>query len=205
MADIFIHGLGQSPVSWEETISGLDTATDIYCPDLSEMLKNKEISYMNLYTAFSKYCDKISGTINLCGLSLGGVVALEYAIEHPDKIDSLILIAAQYRMPKKLLAFQNVIFKFMPEKMFEEMGFGKEEFIALSKSMMHIDLSRELKKIKCPVLLLCGERDKANKKASVGLSKEIMDSRLMYIENSGHEVNKDNPKKLAEVINEFYA
>lgn len=197
--------MGQTPVSWEKTISGLNSTTDIYCPNLCEMLKNKEVSYINLYSAFSKYCDKISGNINLCGLSLGSVIALQYAIEHPDKIDSLILIAAQYKMPKKLLAFQNIIFKFMPEKMFEEMGFGKKEFIALSKSMMHIDLSHKLKKIKCPVLLLCGERDNTNKKAAVGLSKELIDSKLMYIENSGHEVNNDNPEKLAEVINKFYA
>lgn len=85
------------------------------------------------------------------------------------------------------------------------MGFGKKEFIALSKSMMNIDLSKELKKIKCPVLLLCGEKDHTNKKAAVGLSKEIKGSKLMYIENSGHEVNIDNPEKLANVLNEFFA
>ena len=32
-----------------------------------------------------------------------------------------------------------------------------------------------------------------------------MDCKLMYIENSGHEVNKDNPERLAQVINEFYS
>lgn len=205
MTNIFIHGLGQTPESWEKTISGLDVTTDIYCPNLSEMLRNKVISYSNLYNDFSEYCDKISGTINLCGLSLGGVIALQYAIEHPDKINSLILIAAQYKMPKKLLACQNIIFKFMPEKAFKDTGFGKKEFIALSKSMMNIDLSGELKKINCPVLLLCGEKDNANKKASMGLSQEIISSKLMYIENSGHEVNYDNPEKLAKIINDFYA
>ena len=37
-----------------------------------------------------------------------------YAIDHPDKVNSLILIAAQYKMPKKLLSIQNTIFRFMP-------------------------------------------------------------------------------------------
>lgn len=205
MATIFIHGLGQTPASWEKTTNGLDSATDTYCPNLSKLLINKEINYSNLYKAFCEYCDKISGTINLCGLSLGAILALQYTLEHPGKIDSLVLIAAQYQMPKKLLAFQNVLFKFMPKKIFVGMGFGKKEFIALSKSMMNIDLSKELKKIKCPVLLLCGEKDHTNKKAAVGLSKEIKGSKLMYIENSGHEVNIDNPEKLANVLNEFFA
>lgn len=204
VVNIFIHGLGQTPVSWEKTINGLETTMDIHCPNLSKMLDNQEISYPNLYAAFSAYCDRISGSINLCGLSLGGVLALQYAIQNPGRINSLILIGAQYQMPKKLLAFQNMLFRLMPGKMFEDMGFGKDEFIALSKSMMDIDLLPDLKKIKCPVLLLCGRKDKANRKAAINLSKELVNSKLIYIENAGHEVNIDNPEKLAEVINEFY-
>lgn len=204
MANIFIHGLGQTSSSWEKTIEGIDSITDAYCPNLSEMLQNKDINYDNLYKAFSEYCDGITGTVNLCGLSLGGVIALQYAIEHPDKVDSMILIAAQYKMPKMLLTFQNVIFRFMPQKMFEQMGFGKKDFIALSKSMMDIDFSNNLKNVKCPVLLLCGEKDTTNKKASIELSTELPNSKLQFIEKSGHEVNIDNPEKLAMVINEFY-
>ena len=37
--------------------------------------------------------------ICLCGLSLGGVLALNYAIEHPEKIKGMVLIATQYKMP----------------------------------------------------------------------------------------------------------
>lgn len=88
--------------------------------------------------------------------------------------------------------------------MFEETGFGKKEFIALSKSMMNIELKQNLKQISCPVLILCGEKDNVNKKASVGLSKELANNKLMYIENSGHEVNIDNPEKLGKVIDEFF-
>ena len=34
--------------------------------------------------------------LNLCGLSLGAVLALNYAIDFPKKVNSLILIAPQY-------------------------------------------------------------------------------------------------------------
>lgn len=203
MANVFIHGLGQTPLSWEKTVKYMDFITDVYCPDLSEMLQDKDISYDNLYKTFSVYCDGIAGKINLCGLSLGAVIALQYAIEHPGKVESMILIAAQYKMPKMLLTFQNMIFRFMPKKMFQQMGFGKKDFIVLSKSMMNIDFSHQLKDIKCPVLLLCGEKDKANKKASIELSENLPNSKFQLIENSGHEVNIDNPEELAAVIHKF--
>ena len=77
------------------------------------------------------------------------------------KVNSLVLIAAQYKMPKGLFKFQNFIFGFMPAKMFEETGFSKKDFITLSKTMMDIDFSNTLDSVSCLVLLLCGEKDKA--------------------------------------------
>ena len=42
----------------------------------------------------------------MCGLSLGGILALQYAIEHPEHIHALALIGTQYTMPKTLLRIQ---------------------------------------------------------------------------------------------------
>ncbi len=71
--------------------------------------------------------------MDLCGLSLGGVLALQYTIEHPEKVNSLVLIAAQYKMPAKLLKPQNSFFRFMPKSSFQQTGFGKREFMELCK------------------------------------------------------------------------
>ena len=46
------------------------------------------------------------------------------------------------------------------------MGFGKKDFISLSKSMMDLDFQKDLEKINCRVLVLCGEKDKANMKVT---------------------------------------
>lgn len=128
------------------------------------MIRGKKVNYVSLYQAFSNYCNQIEGSIDLCGLSLGGVMALNFAIDHPEKVNSLALIAVQYKMPKKLLQFQNLLFRFMPKSMFEEMGFGKEDFLQLCKSMMELDFSESVKKIACPTMVICGEKDNANKK-----------------------------------------
>ena len=67
------------------------------------MLEGKSATYKELYSAFSSECDKVNDEIVLCGLSLGAVLALNYAIDHPDKVKSLVLIAAQYKMPQKII------------------------------------------------------------------------------------------------------
>lgn len=203
MQQIFVHGLGQTPLSWDKTIENLEINSNCNCPNLSEMLQNKGSNYTNLYAAFSEYCDGFSEPLAICGLSLGGVLALHYGIEHPQKIKSLALIAAQYKMPKNLLAFQNVIFRFMPKRMFQQIGLGKEQFIQLSKSMMELDYSGELNRISCSVLVICGEKDSANMKAAKELADRLDHAEFCVIENAGHEVNVDAPERLARVLDGF--
>lgn len=201
---VFIHGLGQTPSSWEKTIEHMTIDVNCVCPDLPRMLHNQTIHYTNLYGAFSEYCNGFSEPVNLCGLSLGGILALHYGIEHPSKVNSLVLIGTQHVIPKKLLAFQNILFRFMPESMFQEMGFGKKDFIQLSKSMMALDFTHDLSNLSCPVLVICGEKDHANKKASKELAKQVPNGKLQIIWKAGHEINTEAPAYLAEILNQFF-
>lgn len=204
MQIIFIHGLGQTPSSWDKTISCLSGQITAQCPDLSRLLKGVESTYENLYRAFAAYCDEFPEPINLCGLSLGAVLALNYAIDNPRKVGSLILIAPQYEMPKALLKFQNVIFKFMPNSAFGNMGFDKRDFITLTNSMADLDFSGDLKRVVCPALIICGEKDRANRKSAKRLAEILQNAEFRLVEKSSHEVNVDAPESLAEIINEYY-
>lgn len=205
MSYIFVHGLGQTASAWDKVLQRLEGQSECVCPDLPELTRGKEVrQYAELYRIFSGYCDRVSGPVHLCGLSLGGILALNYAIDHPDKVLSLVLVGAQYKMPKGLLRFQNVLFHLMPGSMFDQIGFGKKDYISLSKSMMELDFSGELDKLRCPTLVLCGEKDRANQKASHGLAQHIPHAELAIVENAGHGVNVDAPERLAELLNAFY-
>ena len=94
-----------------------------------------------------KYCSNLSEPLDLCGLSLGAVLSLNYAIDNPEKINSLILIAPQYNMPKTLLKIQNIIFHFMPNSAFSKIGLTKKGFIEFTNSMMNIDFSENIKNL----------------------------------------------------------
>lgn len=204
MKYIFLHGLGQTPSSWNDVVKFIDNPADVLCPDLALLLRDREINYSNLYTAFSEYCMELAEPFHICGLSLGGIIALQYCIEHPKKVNAMVLIGTQYVMPKKLLQFQNAVFRFMPDRAFKDMGFGKYDFISLSKSMMELDFQRDLKNINCPVLVVCGEKDKANKRAALQLKEQIPNAKFTTIAKAGHEVNIQAPQLLSCELSSFF-
>ena len=200
MKYIYLHGLGQTPDSWNRVLGYRNTATDNICPDLARLVHGREANYPDLYAAFSALCDTIEDDLTLCGLSLGGVLALNYTIDHPEKVRSLILIATPYKMPKQLLRLQNILFRFLPKSAFSQTGFQKTDFIRLCHSMAELDFSRSLRKVTCPVLVLCGEHDRANQKAARMLAGLLKNAAFQQIPNAGHEVNTDAPERLAEIL-----
>lgn len=199
-----LHGLGQSAASWDNTVKYMGRAEDIRCPDLSKWVESGSVCYANLYEGLEQYCAQIEGPLNLCGLSLGGILALQYGIEHPDRVNSLVLIGTQYTMPKGLLKFQNVLFHLMPKRSFEDIGFQKADFINLCKSMLELDFTAKIGRIHCPALVICGEKDRANKAASLQIKNQIPDAELLLIPGAGHEVNQDAPEELGKAIDIFF-
>ena len=201
---IFVHGSGHKATSWEKTISYMTNNEDIVCPNLSSILEGKEASYENLYSSFVKYCNEFDGQIHLCGLSLGGILALNFALDFPQKVKTLVLIGTPYKVPKVAFSFQNIIFRFLPKSIFETMAFDKKNTFALGDTMKNLDFSDRVKNIKCPTLILCGKKDSANMKSADYLSQSIRSAELKIIENTGQVVNEENPKALADILNEYY-
>ena len=56
----------------------------------------------------------------------------------------------------------------------------------------------------CRVLVLCGEKDKANMSAAIELKQQINHAELELISHAGHEINKDNPVELGKILGDFY-
>lgn len=83
-------------------------------------------------------------------------------------------------------------------------GLEKEAMIALCRSMMELDFSPRLHQIACPTLVLYGEKDRANRKASIQLAENISGSQLKIIPHAGHEVNTEAPQELTRTLTEFW-
>lgn len=205
MKNILLHGLGQNNNSWNKTIEYLkEDKIETIFPNLYEITRTDSKDYKKMYNAFSQFCNNQKEKLNLCGLSLGGILILDYVKDHPENVNSIILIGTPYKIPKTLFKLQSVIFHIMPRSTFEKMGCLKKEFITLVNSMSNLDISSDLDKIKCSSLVICGAKDNVNMENAKLLNKDIKNSKLKIIENAGHEVNIDNPKDLANIVYEFW-
>ena len=196
MSYVFLHGLGQTPAAWDRISLG---NKEKICLDLTQAF-----DYPELYRSVERQLREVPTPLFLCGLSLGGVLALDYTLQNPDRVRSLVLIGAQYKMPKTLLTLQNAALRLTPASAFANSGLGKQEMIRMCNSMRDLDFSRELGKISCPVLMVCGQRDKANRRAAQELNARLFRSKQRIVEGAGHEVNVEAPEKLSEILQKFW-
>lgn len=205
MKNILLHGLGQNNSSWDTTSLYLkEKGMLVDCPNLFDLTIDNATSYQNIYVSFSKICNDHKGKLNLCGLSLGGILALDYAKNYPEKVNSIVIIGAPFKLPKVLLSVQNVIFHLMPKSKFEAMGYSKKDFITLANSMNNFDISKDLDNINCKSLFMCGIKDTVNMKSAKMFNETIKGSSFKTIPDASHEVNVDNAEGLANILYDFW-
>ena len=101
MKNILIHGLGQDEKAWDKVIKELSDDVKVLSPNLFGLIKEKKMNYENLYNAFSDYCNNKKEKLNLCGLSLGGILAIDYAKQYPEKVNSLIINSIPFSLRSK--------------------------------------------------------------------------------------------------------
>ena len=101
---VLLHGSGHGPESWDAAAALLPPDWETLRPGLSALLGGREASFENLRAALEAYCAGIEGPLHLCGLSLGGILALDYALRRPEKVKSLVLIGTPHRVPRAPIA-----------------------------------------------------------------------------------------------------
>jgi pimeloyl-ACP methyl ester carboxylesterase len=97
-----------------------------------------------------------------------------------------------------------MLFHLMPNSAFNKMGLKKADVISLCGTMAELDFSDSLHKVPCPVLIVCGEKDKANIKTSKELCHYLNNSCFHELMKTGHEANIESPEELALVLQRFY-
>ena len=209
MKTIFLHGLGQSAGDWQPVTRLLACPwqpvtrllacppAEIDCPELFSWAEPGQLTYPRLLAGLERCCGAQQQPFRLCGLSLGAVLALDYAIRHPDgpaAPASLVLAGVQYKIPTRTIDLQNLLFRLMPRRVFAGMGVSKQDFIRLAHSMRTLDLSRGLRRV------VCGEKDAANLKASRQLARLLPGADLHILPGAGHELNACAPQAFADVL-----
>lgn len=92
-----MHGLGASAEIWKDNIGELSAGHRVYAPDLVGFghTDKPDIKYapFDFLVFLQAFIDTLGfEKVSMAGLSLGGGIALLYALENPERIDKLVLV-----------------------------------------------------------------------------------------------------------------
>lgn len=202
MKVIFLHGLGQDASSWDRVIEQLP---HVSCVALN-LFENGEIPrrFIDLEMPILDEINKTEEDVVLVGLSLGAMLGLSLITRSLPQVKGLVAIAGQYKLNNNLAyRLQFHIFRLLPNIVFRKMGQDKQSLLALYQNLSDFDLTEKLKEVQQPVLLLCGDRDKINHKASKEMFDLLPKAQFDLLEGAGHDVNQQLPEPLARTVEEY--
>jgi len=160
----------------------------------------------------------------LAGHSMGGAIALDLALRHPDRVAGLILIAtgARLRVLPAILegllqdfeATLDLIVRsaFGPEAPESVVRLSRQRMAATSPAVLHddfracdaFDVRDRLGQIQVPTLVICGTADQLTPaKYAAYLQEHIPGASLVLIEGAGHMVMLEKPDVVAEAVAHF--
>jgi 3-oxoadipate enol-lactonase len=97
---VFLHGLGGSRISWEPQLDGLAdrwrcVAWDMPGYGVSAPLEVTD--FAGLAAAAAQWIEGLAGQAHVVGISFGGMIAQYLAVQHPEVVQSLSLLASSPR------------------------------------------------------------------------------------------------------------
>lgn len=203
----FLHALGAWPSAWDQQIAGLPPGFSGRAPEIPGIKEAADTAF-DFHRASA---DIVAGLdaegidrTHLCGLSLGAMVATQIALDHPDRVASLVLSGSQIAPNPALMAVQRTVVRLLPERVATRYGLAKENWLATLQAIAAVDVRTRLPEITVPTLVLCGSRDVANLPASRQLAAAVPEARLQVIRGAGHEWNLQFPDRFNSVIGDFY-
>lgn len=172
-------------------------------------------------------------TVALIGHSLGGGIVLEYAATRPDRVRAVVGIGAVTGLPEQgkagmatraetvesqgMAAVAETVATNGLAASFREASPGEFQaltsliassdttgYAAQCRALVAMDLTERLPGVRCPVLLVCGERDQASPPAANAANAALIpDVRLVEIDDTAHIIPWERPDELLSELAGF--
>jgi pimeloyl-ACP methyl ester carboxylesterase len=226
---VLIHGAGGTHLSWPPEVRRL-AGVRVYALDLPGHGKSPGRGHQSI-VGYARCVFEWLGAVGLhraafIGHSMGGAIALELALQYPENVLALSLLATGVRLPippdilsdagslptyRKVgealgrLAFGPVVDTSLVEAVVQRMDGTRQ-------SVMHGDLlacndfdaNGRIERIRQPTLVICGTEDRMMPlRYSQYLADTLSAGMLEIVPQAGHMVALERPQAVAEALDVF--
>lgn len=220
---VFIHGLSDDLNYWEFLATHFKRDYQVIRFDLpghgQSELSDGEITIDLYVNGLTGIFDELGLNVaSLVGFSLGGAIALDFALKHPDKVESLVVMSSFAKVDTHLIRIFNefknalnisfeefydlilpmVLCSHVIDNNRDELEFLKQSasqtannqaYIKAIDACLDFDVEKELSKIEIPALILAGKYDEIT---PVDIQKDICanihNSKLIVFDDVKHNL-----------------
>ena len=232
---VVIHGGGDGARVWLETVSDLCEHYRVYIPDLPGFGQSQPMGDRQDLSEFVEFVEDFSNSLglkrfHLAGHSIGGSIALRYALKFPQKIGKLVLVSSMFlgkemalwvrflshsvfrrtlgaaahgimKAVKWLIGLVYAPFRLVNPLPRARMNLG-ESISALKDHTA--ELMSQLSQLMMPTLLVWGARDSVVPvRYAYAAAEVIPDCQLHVFEGCGHFVYKQIGKEFPRLLKRF--
>ncbi|ATB37618.1 beta-ketoadipate enol-lactone hydrolase [Cystobacter fuscus] len=236
---LLLHGLGSSGRDWEFVAPGLATHHRILVPDVRGHGRSDKPAGAYGVPLFARdmaaLCARLGVTrVHVVGLSMGGMIGFQLAVECPALVRSLTVINSGPdmvpRTPGMRLMFATrmlllktlgprMLARLIAPKLFPkpeqaelrrrvEESIGSNEpdaYQRATRGLVGWSVLERLKEISCPVLVLASDHDYTPLSAKKAYASLLANARLQELRDSRHAAPIDQPGQILEAVKGFFA
>jgi len=234
---LFIHGLGSSTKDWKAQIDYFSEHCKVIVIDLRGHGKSDKAAGPYSIPLFAEDISCLIKNlalkkVHITGISLGGMIAMQLSIDHPELVKSIIVVNSFSEFPQETFKERFQVFlrffivrvmgmrkmgKVLANKLFPKpehqqiredmaMRWAKNDVKMYLKSMraiLNCKLTERLKEINCPTLVLGAEFDYTPISEKELMTSRIKNAKLTIIKDSRHGTPLDQAEIFNKTLNDF--
>lgn len=230
---VLLHGSFMTiPLNWSHLLPLLAKDRKVIVVELQGHGRTRDIPRDISYEGMA---DDVSGLLrhlkidraDILGYSMGGGVAFQFAVRHPDQLRRLVVLSGTYAhdgwwpdVEASFATFTAEMFKGSPiQKQYESLGNDPAHFPEFVRKVIGIDLkpydwSKDVKNIQAPIFMAIGDADgvryehalelfRAKGGGKMGDLHGLPESRLAILPGTTHIGMTQRTDTLVPMINDF--
>jgi len=234
---VLIHGLGSSTRDWELQVPAFARQFQVITLDLRGHGKSAKPSGPYSLAMFAEDTARLIKELgaepaHILGISLGGMVAFQLAIDYPDLVRSLILVNSTPEMVPRTLKEKTAIWqrliivqlmgmrkmgqvlgdRFLPRpdqvelrEIFIERWAenDKSAYLEAMKAVIGWSVLEKLGEISCPTLVIGSDGDYFPTRDKETYTKKIPGAELIIVKDSLHALPAEKPGEFNQMVIDF--